>query len=82
MERDESLARMWGVDECDRCGRTVILGERVAHTFIAGRPATVCSECLEPALPKAQGFVFHVRRKPAAPAPALAESHGRSSRAA
>ena len=82
MERDGSLARMWGVDECDRCGRTIILGERVAHTFIAGRPATVCSECLEPAPAKAQRSVVRLRRKPAAPAPALAESHGRGSRAA
>ncbi len=82
MERDESLARMWGVDECDRCGRTVILGERVAHTFIAGRPATVCSECLEPAPAEAQRFVVHVRRRPAAPAPALADSPSRASKAA
>jgi hypothetical protein len=46
---DETVARLWGVDSCERCGRTFVLAERPVRLRIAGRSVIVCPECFEPA---------------------------------
>ena len=42
-EADE-LQRRWGVASCQRCGRTIVMGE--PYSVRAGAPA-VCQDCVE-----------------------------------
>jgi hypothetical protein len=46
---DEALGRLWGVESCERCGRTIVLGERLMRLAVGGRRAVLCAECVEPA---------------------------------
>ena len=46
---DEVLGRLWGVEACERCGRTIVLGEQFVHQAAGGRSRALCLECLEPA---------------------------------
>ena len=43
------LQRRWGVASCDRCGRTIVMGEPLARLRLGGRDVVLCPECLEPA---------------------------------
>ena len=46
---DEALGRLWGVEACERCGHTIVLGERLVRRAAGGRSSVLCPECLEPA---------------------------------
>ena len=46
---DEAIARLWGIESCERCGRTIVLGEQSVRLAVGGRRTVVCPECLEPA---------------------------------
>ena len=41
----EVLERLWGMRACEHCGETIILGEKVFHVQLDGRPEAVCSAC-------------------------------------
>lgn len=41
----EVLERRWGRRTCDRCGETILLGERTLHLRLRGRTAEVCLSC-------------------------------------
>ena len=43
------LQQRWGVDSCDRCGRTIVIGEPLARLRLHDRDVVLCPECLEPA---------------------------------
>ena len=40
-----ALARAWGIDACEVCGRTILLGERVSRFDRGGRPVRACPYC-------------------------------------
>ncbi len=46
---DELIGRLWGVEACERCGRTIVLGEQFVRQAAGGRSRVLCPECLEPA---------------------------------
>jgi hypothetical protein len=41
----EVLERLWGLCACERCGETILLGEKVFHAKLDGRTEVVCSAC-------------------------------------
>ena len=43
------LQQRWGVACCDRCGRTIVMGEPLLRVRLGDRDAVLCPECLEPA---------------------------------
>lgn len=45
----KALARLWGTESCERCGRTIVLGERSMHSALDGRRTIICPDCFEPA---------------------------------
>ncbi len=46
--RDEGVAfaARWAVEACDRCGRTIVMGEPVAHVRRFERDIALCATCL------------------------------------
>jgi hypothetical protein len=43
----EALAKAWGIEACDVCGRTILLGETVSLFSQGGRFVKVCPICEE-----------------------------------
>lgn len=41
----EALARVWGIEACDVCGGTILLGEGVSRFRSAERVLEVCPTC-------------------------------------
>jgi hypothetical protein len=41
----EALARVWGIEACDVCGRTILLGEDISRLRSAERVLKVCPTC-------------------------------------
>ena len=41
----EALERLWGMRACAHCGEAIILGEKVFHAELDGRPEAICSAC-------------------------------------
>lgn len=42
---DDPIASIWGIDACDRCGRTILLGERTSPFRRDNVQLTVCPTC-------------------------------------
>jgi hypothetical protein len=49
VREQRALRHGWGVAGCDRCGKTLVLGEPAAHVRLNGRDVLLCPECMEPA---------------------------------
>lgn len=47
--KDDELGRLWGIEACERCGRTIVLGEQFVRRAVRGRATVLCPDCLEPA---------------------------------
>ena len=43
--QDNPTASVWGIDTCDRCGRTILLGERTSPFRRDNVQLTVCPTC-------------------------------------
>ncbi len=41
----EALARVWGIEACDVCGRTILLGEGISRFRSSERVLKVCPTC-------------------------------------
>ena len=44
---DALLEHKWGVESCARCGRSILLGEKIVRLRDWGRHVTLCSLCEE-----------------------------------
>jgi hypothetical protein len=66
LHEKSALQRRWGVASCDRCGRTIVLGEPLARLFLRGREVVLCPECVEPA-PAAPTWITAPERHGRAP---------------
>lgn len=42
---EEQLSDLWGVERCNCCGRTLLLGETSLHVDVEGQPVVLCSAC-------------------------------------
>ncbi len=40
-----TLARAWGIEACEVCGRTILLGETLSSFDRDGRPVRACTLC-------------------------------------
>ena len=45
-EEGAALAARWAVGGCDHCGRTIVMGEPVAHVHRFDHDAVLCADCL------------------------------------
>jgi hypothetical protein len=52
--RDRSAADAWGIETCDRCGRTILLGETTARFERDSQRMVVCPTCADELL--AEGY--------------------------
>jgi RNase P subunit RPR2 len=52
--RDQSAARAWGIQTCDHCGRTILLGETTARFERDSKLMVVCPTCADELL--AEGY--------------------------
>jgi hypothetical protein len=41
----EALARVWGIEACEVCGRTILLGEGISRLRSSERVLKVCRTC-------------------------------------
>lgn len=45
LQEDEALGRLLGIDTCERCGHTILLGEGRHRVTLQGLSRLVCRDC-------------------------------------